>query len=447
VLLTSVLHVPTLGINLMSTPQITSKKGSCWEGEHFANVYDRHGKVILLGHKLDGMYRIDCNLPAVSGASVNASVGADVWHKRFGHIGYKSLRDMTRNKSVRGLGALCVPDKPQVCDVCDKAKLKRAHFAPSSSRAKLPLELVHSDTMGPMPERGLEDELYVVTALDDFSGYAEVLLVRSKDEAAPALINLIVRWQRQIGAKVKILRTDQGTEFKGDLARYCKRKGITRQTSVVYTPEQNGRAERLNCTLMDRVRALLLEYNMPKVVWSEAMHTAAYLRNRTASSLNKTPHELFYREEPDVSHLRTFGCKAFVYVEKHERDKLEARAQEHAMVGYASNSKAYRLLRLGTNGDLCVIEAVSVHFHEDSRPSFLDNHSDNLASAPQLMGGGGAYAPQNLALDSSYHASQSEGATDGGHTSASAAPGQPSTDEDTDPAAAGTGDNDSEMGG
>jgi hypothetical protein len=61
VLLTSVLHVPTLGINLMSTPQLTNKKGSCWEGEHFANIYDPQGRVILRGHKLDGMYRIDCH--------------------------------------------------------------------------------------------------------------------------------------------------------------------------------------------------------------------------------------------------------------------------------------------------------------------------------------------------------------------------------------------------
>jgi hypothetical protein len=87
----------------MSTPQITSKKGSCWEGEHFANVYDRNGKVILLGHKLDGMYRIDCKLPVVSGASISVSVDAEVWHRRFGHIAYKSLRDMTRNKSVMGV--------------------------------------------------------------------------------------------------------------------------------------------------------------------------------------------------------------------------------------------------------------------------------------------------------------------------------------------------------
>jgi transposase InsO family protein len=191
-----------------------------------------------------------------------------------------------------------------------------------------------------MPERGLEDELYVVTALDDFSGYAEAISVRSKDEAAPALVNLLVRWQRQTGAKVEALRTDQATEFKGALAQYCARKGIERQTSVAHTPEQNGRAERLNYTLMDKVRALLLEFNMPRVLWSEAMRTAAYLRNRTTSLHIKTPYEPFFRKEPDVSHLRTFGCKAFVYVDKHARDKLGAKAQAHAMVGYASNSKS-----------------------------------------------------------------------------------------------------------
>jgi hypothetical protein len=78
--LTSVLHVPTLGINLMSTPQLTNKKGSCWEGENFANIYDPQGRIILRGHKLDGMYRIDCQLPS-SAASLVVTTSADTWHK------------------------------------------------------------------------------------------------------------------------------------------------------------------------------------------------------------------------------------------------------------------------------------------------------------------------------------------------------------------------------
>ena len=97
-----------------------------------------------------------------------------------------------------------------------------------------------------MPVRGIEDELYVVTALDDYSGYAETILTRTKAEAASGLVDLLVRWQRTTGRKLKILRTDRGTEFLGVLSDYCTRKGITRQLSTAYTPEQNGRAERLN---------------------------------------------------------------------------------------------------------------------------------------------------------------------------------------------------------
>ena len=107
------------------------------------------------------------------------------------------------------------------CDVCDRAKLTRAQFPRSCTRATHPIELVHSDTMGPMPIRGLEEELYVVTALDDYSGYAETILVRSKADAASALVDVLVRWQRRTGEKMKTLRTDQGTELQGVLSGYC----------------------------------------------------------------------------------------------------------------------------------------------------------------------------------------------------------------------------------
>ena len=376
VLLTSVLCVPTLEINLLSTPQLTSKKGSCWEGEHFCKVMDSKGRVILRGHKLDGMYRLDCQLPASSSAHVNAVATSEVWHKRFGHISHKVLQTMVRNKAVEGLGQPTVGE-PAPCDVCDMSKQTRSRFPRSDSRATAPLELVHSDTMGPLPVLGLEDEAYVVTALDDFSGYAETILVRAKSSAATALVDLLVRWQRQLGRTISTLRTDQGTEFKGALAEYCTRKGIVRQVSAAYSPEQNGRAERLNRTLTEKVRALLLEHNLPKAVWSEAMRTAAHIRNRTTGlDPKRTPYELFFNKKPSVSHLRIYGCKAFVYIEKAARDKLDAVSEEVALIGYADNSKAYRLLKPGVNGQLTVIEAISVRFHEQSAPTFLSGQSE-----------------------------------------------------------------------
>jgi len=122
---------------------------------------------------------------------------------------------------VHGLGKLDFAAAIPPCDICDLSKQTRNSFPRSPNRSTRPLDLIHSDTMGPFPVLGLEDEAYVVTALDDFSGYAETLLVRRKSDAASTLVDLMVRWQRQVGRKVKILRTDQGTEFKGALADFC----------------------------------------------------------------------------------------------------------------------------------------------------------------------------------------------------------------------------------
>ena len=435
VLLTGVLHVPSMGINLVSTPQLTSKNGSCWEGPHFAHVYDPHGRTILKGHKIDGMYRLDCTLPKSSTAHVHIAASATLWHRRFGHTGHSCLKKMLRADAVKGIADVHFDQGSDPCAICDQAKLTRAHFARSSTRASHPVELVHSDTMGPMPVRGLEDELYVVTALDDFSGYAETILTRTKAEAASALVNLLVRWQRTTGRKLKTLRTDQGTEFLGVLSDYCTRKGISRQTSTVYTPEQNGRAERLNRTLIERSRALLLEHNLPKLVWSEAMVTASYLRNRvTSGDLKVTPYELFYGEKPDVSHLRVYGCKAFAYIEKNQRDKLDAVSDEYALVGYSTTSKAYRLLHPGVNGEPTIVEAISVRFHEDSAPSFLKRLSQENA-APALPGGGFVLPAQPL--DPEYHPGDSNATAS--HTSAADDSEDADEDDGAEGEAPGTG--------
>jgi transposase InsO family protein len=61
------------------------------------------------------------------------------------------------------------------------------------------------------------------------------------------------------------VRTDQGTEYYG-LDRFCKSTEVVHELSATYSPEQNGRAERLNRTLIERVRALLLQFQAPKIL-------------------------------------------------------------------------------------------------------------------------------------------------------------------------------------
>ena len=102
------------------------------------------------------------------------------------------------------------------------------------------------------------------------------------------------------------------------------------QTTTRYTPEQNAAAERLNRTILERVRAMLEDSGMPKDLeyWAEAACAAGYIRNRPpASGRDKTPWELFFGKKPDVSCMRIFGAEAYALVPEQLRSKLDNHSQ------------------------------------------------------------------------------------------------------------------------
>ncbi|KZC15095.1 Copia protein [Dufourea novaeangliae] len=108
-----------------------------------------------------------------------------------------------------------------------------------------------------------------------------------------------------------------------------------------YTPQLNGKAERLNRTLLEKVRALLFDSNVDKGMWGEALYTATYLLNRSPTSvLEVTPAEKWFDKKPDVSRIQLFGSKAYAERLMSTR-KLDDRSREYVCVGYGSN--CYRL--------------------------------------------------------------------------------------------------------
>ncbi|KAL5547642.1 hypothetical protein UlMin_002873 [Ulmus minor] len=118
----------------------------------------------------------------------------------------------------------------------------------------------------------------------------------------------------QTGKKLKKLRTDNGLEFLNyEFDQFCKDEGIVRHKTVPYTPQQNGLAERMNRTLLERVRCMLLEGGVPRRFWGEAVNTAPYLVNRCPSSALdfKTPEEMWTGHPPKFDNLRVFGCVAY----------------------------------------------------------------------------------------------------------------------------------------
>jgi transposase InsO family protein len=125
--------------------------------------------------------------------------------------------------------------------------------------------------------------------------------LRSKSEAADALIELLKQWETQTGRKLKAMRTDQGTEFLGSLERFCRERGVKRELSAAYTPQQNARAERLNRTLLERCRAMMLDGKIPKRTWPLVMDAAAHVKNLVKSGgMRETPFERFFGKKPDL---------------------------------------------------------------------------------------------------------------------------------------------------
>jgi hypothetical protein len=111
--------------------------------------------------------------------------------------------------------------------------------------------------------------------------------------------------------------------------------------TVAYNPQENGVSERLNRTLLSKLRAMLVESNLPKEIWTELLDTATYLKNRTPTQLlEETPYEKLHGMKPDLSHLRTIGTLAWAMIPSEKQlEKLEERSKECKPLGYDGNSQ------------------------------------------------------------------------------------------------------------
>jgi transposase InsO family protein len=124
---------------------------------------------------------------------------------------------------------------------------------------------------------------------------------------------------------IKRLHTDNGSEYDDDvMLGYLEDEGIEHTTTAPYQPQSNGIAERVNRTLMGKVRAMLLRCNLGYEFWPYAVLQAAYLHNRTPSSTSGsvTPYERLYGRVPSLGNLRIFGCLAYAKLPDEKRTKL-----------------------------------------------------------------------------------------------------------------------------
>ncbi|KAH9650271.1 hypothetical protein KPL70_026312 [Citrus sinensis] len=192
-----------------------------------------------------------------------------------------------------GVDVLVVTEKHPTATVSnDKTKLWHTRLAHISERGLK--ELKKQDLWGPSQVPSHSGARYFITFIDDYSRKVWVYVLRQKSEALEKFKEWSTLVENQTGKKIKRLRTDNGLEYcSNEFDEFCKNKGIIRHKIVRHTPQQNGLAEKMNRTLLEKVRCMLFNANLSKHFWVEAVTTIVYLVNRSPSStLNfRTPQE------------------------------------------------------------------------------------------------------------------------------------------------------------
>ncbi|GJT26347.1 putative ribonuclease H-like domain-containing protein [Tanacetum coccineum] len=299
----------------------------------------------------DNMYSFDMKniVPKESLTCLVAKATSDesmLWHRRLGHINFKNINKLVKDNLVRGLPTKRF-ENDQTCVACLKGKQHRA-----SCKSKVlnpitkPLFMLHMDLFGPTFVSSLMHKKYCLVVTDDYSRFTWVFFLTTKDETSEILKNFIKEIENLVDKKVKIIRSDNGTEFKNKVMDdFCREKGIKREYSVARTPQQNGVAERRNRTLIEAARIMLADSKLPTTFWAGAVSTACYVQKRVSvvKPHNKIPYELFRGYKQALSLLRPFRCHVTILNTLDNLGKFDGKSDEGFFVGYSLSSKAFRV--------------------------------------------------------------------------------------------------------
>ena len=237
------------------------------------------------------------------------------------------------------------------CEICLKAKFTNKINKVSNNKEFDILEKITSDLCGPINPLTYNKYKYFITFLDKKTRFLEIKLLKTKNEAYSAFLEFKEREENNKDNKrIRIYATDNGTEFINNKFKlYLLKHGIIHQLSPIYTPESNGLVERINRTILNKVRCLLFNANLPKYLWGEAVLVATYLYNRTPHSKldYKTPYELKYNQKPNISNIRTFGSIAFYKLKSNKVKKLDIKANKGILIGF--NENIYKIWDLELN--------------------------------------------------------------------------------------------------
>lgn len=377
-ILQEVLYVPQLGNNLLSVRKLYNN-GIKPDLEGKAPVLFKNNIPIANGdiHPSEYLLTVFPRIQSKDKAQQATSKVVDEYqqlHEELGHPGRNKmelLMMLTKHKIARKSG--------WQCSACNAGKQARLPFPKIKEQSVTSLgQLVVADICGPI--RGTSVHKYFLLFLDAYSGYVytEALPNKSAMLVNKSWLCFQAWFERQTGKKILRFRSDNGTEFN-ELRRTLHHSGVEIHRSVPYTPEQNGMAERMNRTILEKMRTILDSSGFETSLWPEILATATHYINRTPrNGMDQSPLMIIRGTKifHDLSYFKRIGNKVSVLLHDGEREnKLNRKTKTAYLIGYGQGTKSYRL-----------IDPTTKEIFESRNVKFIDNEMyPRIASEKSLI--------------------------------------------------------------
>jgi Reverse transcriptase (RNA-dependent DNA polymerase)/Pol polyprotein, beta-barrel domain/gag-polypeptide of LTR copia-type/Integrase core domain/GAG-pre-integrase domain len=355
IFLSDVLLVPSFSMSLVSVNKL-DRAGLSVQFKHQACHIKRDGTTVMKASHKRGLYHLNV-IPTAHPEHANLSIDINVLHRRMGHAGTGKLKRMVHQGQLRDIET--ITGNFEFCEPCALGKTRKLPFKPSMHKnARRPLQIIHSDVGGPVTPASQSGHRYWITFICEYSRFPWVYFMTRKAEAQ----TVYNQWKKDVQTFfneeisqvhfsrnfVDFLRTDGGGEYcSNDFEKQLRAEGVIHETTAADTPESNGLAERMNLSLANKATTMLIESNLPKLFWAEAMLTACYLIGRSPASgiHGKSPYERLFKRKVDCTFFRPFGCVAYALIPKEKRiGKFGKKGRKSIMLGYTLGKKAYKLL-------------------------------------------------------------------------------------------------------
>ncbi|GJX71576.1 retrovirus-related pol polyprotein from transposon TNT 1-94 [Tanacetum coccineum] len=341
VIISRVYYVEGLGHNLFSVGQFCDVDLEVAFQKNTYFIQNLEGVDLLSGSRDTNLYTISLDdmlktspICILLKASKTKSW---LWHRLLSHLNFGILNKLAKDGLARGIAKLKFK-KDHLCSACALGNSKKSSHQPKvEDTNQEKLYLLHMDLCGPMRVESIN------------------------------------------GKKVYL---NNGTKFVNQtLSEFYENVGISHQTSVARTPQQNGVVERRNRTLVEVARTMLIFSKALLYLWAKAVNTACYTQNRSLIHLryNKTPYELMHDKKPDLSFLHAFGSLFYPTNNSKNFGKLNAKADIGIFVGYAPAKKAFRIYNRRTRK---IMETIHVTFDE---LTIMASEQFSLGTRHQIM--------------------------------------------------------------